>query len=83
MIFVKGFSTQANKAMSEGAKKASRLGHITIGCEHVISALYDNVSFDASRVMRSCARRFDIMEKQLAVLIGCGEQTHLDAKDMT
>ncbi|MEG1758085.1 MAG: ATP-dependent Clp protease ATP-binding subunit [Oscillospiraceae bacterium] len=83
MIFVKGFSTQANKAMSEGAKIASRLGHITIGCEHVISALYDNVSFDASRVMRSCARRFDIMEKQLAVLIGCGEQTHLDAKDMT
>ncbi|MBQ9845104.1 MAG: ATP-dependent Clp protease ATP-binding subunit [Oscillospiraceae bacterium] len=83
MYRFKNFQESANRSVSAGIDIAEKMGHITVGTEHILLGILSQGKNDANDLLEKEGVSFAIINKAVAAVMGTGPHSTLSHEDLS
>lgn len=83
MYKFKNFSESANRSVNAGIDIAEKMGHLTVGSEHILLGILSQGKTDASDLLCDNQISFTAIYGAVSTIIGAGNQSSLTHEDLS
>lgn len=83
MYRFKNFSESANRSVSAGIDYAEKMGHITVGTEHILLGILSQGKNDVNDLLAKNNVVFQTMYTAVKTVLGCGKESVLTHEDLS
>ncbi len=83
MYKFKNFSENANRSVNAGIDTAEKLGHITVGTEHLLLGILSQGKNDVNDLMESMGVSFQVVYNAVVSVMGTGPHSSLTHEDLS
>ena len=83
MYKFKNFSENANRSVNAGIDIAEKLGHISVGTEHILMGILSQGKNDVNDLMENMGISFSAIYNAVATVMGMGPHSNLTHEDLS
>ena len=83
MYRFKNFSDSANRSVNSALDIAEKMGHITIGSEHILLGILSQGKNDVNDLLEKQGINFSVVHGAVAAVMGTGPHSRLTHEDLS